>query len=74
MTTVAHRHAPVIIPHCVELVIDNDVTICACANRLHAERIAQLIDRHGLCDVPDHINDWPPPCGPAHTIHRENQQ
>lgn len=45
--TVVHYHAPVIIGHCVELVVDNDTTICACANRLHAERIAQLLDRHG---------------------------
>jgi hypothetical protein len=36
--------------------------------RAHAERIAELINRHGLADVPDSpatlISPWPAPSGP----------
>jgi hypothetical protein len=39
-------------------------TVVLCAERAVAHRIAQLINRHGLADIPDHVPDemtWMPP-------------
>lgn len=44
--------------------VDRDTAIL-CNERHVAERIAELINTHGLADVPDHIPDellWAPPC------------
>lgn len=63
---IRHQHGPSFIPYCVETVIYEGIAIAITGDRAHAERIDQLLERHGLADVPDHINDWPPPCGLPH--------
>ena len=43
---------------------DVDHATVLCTDRTIAERLAELIERHGLADVPDHIPDaitWAPP-------------
>jgi hypothetical protein len=45
------------------IALDNDTTVL-CVERSLADRIAELINRHGLADVPDHIPAdvlWSPP-------------
>lgn len=44
---------------------ERDGHVIALAAPAYAPRIAELLDRHGLVDVPDTTNTWPPPVGAA---------
>lgn len=68
-TTVQHSHGPHVILGCTELVIRDGHVVALVIEAAYAPRIAELLDRHGLVDVPDAINTWPPPTGaPARTL------
>jgi len=49
---VVTSHAHVVIVH-PATVMDGSLHIATCGSQLVAERIAALINRHGLADVPD---------------------
>jgi len=74
-TSVRHVCAPVFLTGCANLVIDDGTPVAVCsADTTIANRIAELLDRHGWADVPDHINTWAPPKGaPATAPNAENR-
>ena len=52
-TSVAHIHGPTVIAGCCNLVILDGVPLAAVlAGESVANRLAELLDRHGLADVP----------------------
>jgi len=63
-TTVTHVHGPTLIAGCCNLVIYDGVPVAAVlTGQTAAERIAVLLDRHGLADIPDNaaaLTEGPP--------------
>ena len=63
-TTVHHVHGPTLIAGCCNLVIDDgDPVAAVLAGSVYADRIAVLLDRHGLADIPDNaaaLTEGPP--------------
>ena len=67
---VQHVHGPAMITSCSAAVISDGRPIALCFGvgaHMVADRIAVLLDQHGLYDVPDTPEaccPWPPPSGP----------
>ena len=63
----AHTHhvGPTLLAYTGHVVFVGRDTVIACIERSVAERVAELINAHGLADVPDHLPDelvWGAPC------------
>jgi hypothetical protein len=63
-----HQQPPVVVVFAGWTVVvghDRSAPLLLCAERVVAERVAELLDRHGLVDVPDTpaaaVCPWPPP-------------
>lgn len=51
--TVHHIHGPTVIAGCCDIVIVGGMPVCAVlAGEALAQRIDELLERHGLADVP----------------------
>lgn len=56
--TIAVRHAHIYPgPACVWILVDDTTPIATARDKTTACRIAELLDRHGLADIPDTIPD-----------------
>jgi hypothetical protein len=70
---------PILVRRCWTVDLDNGVAPAAalCIDQTVAERIAVLIDRHGLVDVPDTpaaaVCPWPPPTHPSLGMRRDER-
>jgi hypothetical protein len=69
---------PVLVRRCWTVDLDNGASppVALCIDQTVAERIAVLIDRHGLVDVPDTpaaaVCPWPPPAHPSFGVRRDD--
>ena len=66
----AHAHhldcpAVIISP---DIIHYDGVPIAVCWNQQITARLVELVNRHGIVNIPDSLTTWPPPTGPMQTI------